>query len=389
MNLPTSRMEKIERTGIRKVFDKAKEYESRGEKIIRFELGRPDFDTPEEIKREAIQSLEKGHVHYTSNYGTDRLKQAIATKMLEDNNIEVDAQKEIIVTAGAVEGLAMAMLALLEEGDEVLILSPSFTSYANQVRYPGATPIYVPLRREENYQPLLSDLEEKVNGRTKMIIINTPHNPTGAVFHQKTLKMLALFSKLHDLLVVSDECYEDIVFDCKHISIASLPGMRERTITVNSSSKTFSMTGWRVGFVVAAEEIIDYLIRIHQDLVICACSFAQDGASFAYENRHRFIPPMVNTFRERRDLVIRHLEKMEGIEYVAPKGGFYFFPSIQRLGISDWDFANYMLDRAKVAVVPGESFGDYGRGHFRLAYTCSQEDLEIGLTAMGEAMKRL
>lgn len=389
MNLPTSRMEKIERTGIRRVFDKAKYYESKGETIIRFELGRPDFDTPEEIKEAAIQSLRDGHVHYTSNYGSDRLKRAIAHKMLEDNQMDVDPQRELIVTTGAVEGLAMVMLALLEEGDEVLILNPSFTSYVNQVRYPGAIPVSVPLRLEEGYQPLLSDLEERVSERTRMIMINTPHNPTGAVFHQKTLEMIASFSKCHDLLVVSDECYEDIVFDCKHISIGSLPGMRERTITINSVSKTFSMTGWRVGFVVASEEIIDYLIRIHQDLVICACSFAQEGAAYAYENRRRFIPPMVSTFRERRDLVIKYLDEMEGVEYVAPEGGFYFFPSMKELGVSDWDFSDYMLDRAKVAVVPGESFGDYGRGHFRLAYTCSLEDLEIGLQAMNKALKSL
>lgn len=387
MKLSTTRMEKIERTGIRKVFDKARELEKQGRRVIHFEIGRPDFDTPSGIKREAIQSLHDGHVHYTSNYGTARLKQAIAKKMAEDNHMIVDPEREIIVTAGAVEGLAISMLALLDEGDEVLVLSPAFTSYVNQVRHPGALPVSVPLRPNEAYQPLLSDLEERVSERTRMILINTPHNPTGAVFSEKTLEMLAWFSKEHDLLVVSDECYEDILFDCEHISIASLPGMKERTITINSTSKTFSMTGWRVGFVIASQEIMDYLIRIHQDLVICACSFAQDGAAYAYENRSTFIPPMVDSFRARRRLVMDYLKEMEGLEFVPPQGSFYFFPSIERLEISDWDFCNYLLDRAGVAVVPGESFGEFGRGHFRLAYSCSLEDLEIGLKAMRDAIK--
>lgn len=389
MQLPTSRLKRIERTGIRRIFDRAQSYEKKGRRIIHFEIGRPVFDTPLGIKEAAIVALKNGQVHYTSNYGTDRLREAIAVKLAEDNGIFFDPEREILVTAGAVEGLAISTTALLEEGDEVLILSPAFTSYFNQTLYPGAVPIPVPLREENGFQPQLQDLTERVSERTRMLFMNTPHNPTGVVFHDQTIEMLANFSKQYDLLVLSDECYDAIVYEKNHISIGSLPGMKERTVIIHSTSKTFSMTGWRVGFVASSEEIIDYLLRIHQDVVICACSFAQDGAAYAYENRSLFIPPMVDSLRERRAFVVSCLKQIKGIDFVVPTGGFYVFPSIKNLQLTDWDFCNYILDEAGVAIVPGESFGEFGQGHFRLSYPCSMEDLTEGLAALKWAVERL
>ncbi len=389
MQLPTEKLNKITRTGIRKVFDKARNYEKEGRKIIHMEIGRPDFDTPALIKEEAIRSMLAGNVHYTSNLGMDELKEAIARKLLEDNNLQVDPQKEIIITAGAVEGLALAMLGLIDAGDEVLIPNPAFTSYHNQALHGGGVPVAVPLRQENSFQPLLKDLEERVSERTKMLVINTPHNPTGAVYDGDTLAGLAAFARKHDLLVLSDECYEDIIYGREHISIACLPGMKERTVTVNSTSKAFSMTGWRVGFVCSSPEIIDYMLRIHQDLVICACSFAQEGAALAYNKRREIIPPMVASFEKRRNLVIEHLDRIKVLDYVRPEGGFYVFPSIKGLGMGDWQFCDYILDEAGVAVVPGKEFGNYGEGYFRLAYSCSYEDLEEGLTAIGDAIRKI
>lgn len=389
MGLPTSRMKKIERTGIRQIFDQALSYEQQGRKVIHFEIGRPVFDTPEDIKKAAILSLKEGRVHYTSNYGIHRLKEAIANKLAQDNRVFVDPKKEIIVTAGAVEGLTISTLALLEPGDEVLILNPAFTSYFNQVRYPGAVPISVPLRWEKRFQPQLKDLQEKVTDKTRMLILNTPHNPTGTVFHSETIGMLAQFAKDHDLLVLSDECYDDIVFAGEHLSIASIPGMKERTVTIHSTSKTFSMTGWRVGFVASSQEIIDYLIRIHQDVVICTCSFAQEGAAYAYENRNLFIPPLLEALQKRREMVISTLQEIAGIEFMIPEGGFYVFPSIGNFHLSDWDFCHYVLNSVGVALVPGESFGEFGRGHFRLSYPCSLSHLKSGLAALKKAVERL
>ena len=389
MHLPTNKLKQISRTGIRKVFDKAKAYEGQGRKIIHMEIGRPDFDTPDVIKEEAVRSLRGGNVHYTSNFGIDELKDAIANKLKEDNHLEVDPKKEIIVTAGAVEGLALCMMSLLDVGEEVLILSPAFTSYHNQALHPGGVPVAVPLRLENGFKPLLSDLEARVTQKTKMLVINTPHNPTGAVYDRAVLENLAAFAHKYDLLVLSDECYEDIIYGHEHVSIASLPGMKERTVTINSTSKAFSMTGWRVGFVSASPEIIDYMIRIHQDLVICACAFAQEGAALAYRRRKEIIPPMVASFEKRRNQVIEHLDRMEGIDYVKPEGGFYVFPSIKEFGLGDWEFCDYLMDEAGVAVVPGSSFGSSGEGFIRMAFSCSSEDLEEGLTAVRKAVEKL
>ena len=389
MRLPTEKIKKIERTGIRKVFDKARNYESQGRRIIHMEIGRPDFDTPLLIKDEAIRSMQAGNVHYTSNFGMDSLKEAIADKLKTDNNILADPQKEIIVTAGAVEGLALAMLALIDTGDEVLIPSPAFSSNENQTIHPGGIPIPVPLWDRNGFVPDLADLEARVTEKTKMLVINTPNNPTGVVYNRRTMEDMAAFAIKHDLMVLSDECYEDIIFDQEHISIASLPGMKERTVTVNSTSKAFSLTGWRVGFVCSPAEVIDYMIRIHQDLVICACSFAQEGAAMGYRNRKAIIPPMVESFRKRRDLVLEHLGKIDVLEFVKPEGGFYVFPSIKKLRMGDWEFCDYILDEAGVAVVPGHTFGKYGEGFFRLAYSCSYEDLDEGLMAMRKAIEKL
>ena len=353
------------------------------------EIGRPDFDTPDEIKEEAVRSLREGNVHYTSNFGIDELKEAIADKLKEDNHLEVEPKKEILVTAGAVEGLALSMMSLLDTGDEVLIPSPAFTSYHNQALHPGGVPVVVPLRLENGFKPLLSDLEARVTQNTKMLVLNTPHNPTGAVYDKTTLEDLAAFARRHDLLVISDECYEDFIYEGEHISIADLPGMKERTVTVNSTSKAFSMTGWRVGFVSASAEIIDYMIRIHQDLVICACSFAQTGAALAYRRRKELISPMVASFKKRRQLVNEQLERMEGMEYMRPEGGFYVFPSIKKFGLGDWEFCDYLLDEAGVAVVPGSSFGSSGEGFIRMAFSCSSQDLEEGFTNMRKAIDKL
>ncbi len=389
MRLPTEKMKMIQRTGIRKIMAKAKTYEQEGCKIYHMEIGRPDFDTPEAVKEAAISSLKAGNVHYTSNYGLERLRRAIAGHLAAENKIDADPDREILVTAGAVEGLALATMALLDPGDEVLILNPCFTSYENQVVHPGGVPVPVPLWAENGFKPDIKDLEAALSGKTKMLIINTPNNPTGVVYGLEVMTELARFAVKHDLLVVSDECYEKIIFDREHVSMASLPGMKERTITVNSGSKTFSMTGWRVGFVHASEEITDYMLRVHQDLVICPTAFAQEGAAYAWENTESLAAPMVEAFRQRRDLVIERLDQMGNLDYVRPEGGFYVFPSIKKLGLGDWEFCDYMLDEAGVAVVPGHAFGRYGEGYFRLAYSCSMEDLDQGLRAMEKALKKL
>ncbi len=389
MRLPTEKMKKIERAGIRKIVEKAQAYEKEGRKIYHMEIGRPDFDTPEAVKEEAIRSLKAGHVHYTSNYGLERLRRAIAEKLAGENKIDADPDRELVVTAGAVEGLALAIIALLDPGDEVLVLNPCFITYENQVLHPGGIPVSVPLRAENGFKPDIKDLEAGLSDKTRMLIINTPHNPTGVVYSLEVMAELARFAVKHDLLVVSDECYEKIIFDREHISIASLPGMKERTVTVNSVSKSFSMTGWRVGFVHSSAEITDYMLRVHQDLVICPTTFAQEGAAYALENTENLVAPMVEAFKQRRNLVVERLDQMQVLEYVRPEGGFYVFPHLNKPGLDDWEFCDYMLDEAGVAIVPGPAFGRYGAGHFRLSYSCSLDELDRGLRAMAKALKKL
>jgi len=340
MKLPTERMKKIPFIGIREIFEKARSFERQGKSIIHMEIGRPDFDTPAVAKEAAIKALKEGFVHYTSNYGMDELKRAIADKLKEENKVEYNPDDEIIVTTGAVEGLALAMFGLLDIGDQVLVPSPCFPAYTNQIKLAGADVVSVPLKIENGFKLDIEDLRRKITPKSKMLVINSPQNPTGSVLEKDDLEKIADFAKEHDLFVVSDECYERIIYDAEHISIASLPGMQERTIIVNACSKTYSMTGWRIGFVASTPEIIDSMVRVHQDVTTCACSFAQAGAVEALRHGRSAVEAMVKEFRRRRDLVVKYLDQIEGLEYVKPQGAFYVFPSIKNFNMGAEEFCD-------------------------------------------------
>ncbi len=383
MKTPTERMSKVPVIGIRSVFEKAKKLQEEGKRIIHMEIGRPDFDTPQEIKDAANNALQSGMVKYTSNFGTDELREVIANKIVEDTGVEIEAE-EILVTPGAIVALGAATFGLVDMGEEILIPVPSYPAYYKQAIFAGAKPVTVPLREENNFKLSVKDLEERVTDKTKMLIINSPHNPTGVMLDYEDLKDIAQFVKKHDLILVSDECYETIIYEKKHISMINFPEIKDRTIVINSTSKSFAMTGWRVGYVAGNEEFINTMVRIQQDLTICACSFAQAGAAFAYRNRH-LSDSMVEKFKERRKVVFKYLDEIEGIDYVKPSGAFYVFPSIKKLNMSSEQFCDYIIEKTGVALVPGNAFGKYGEGFFRLAYSCSKEDLEEGL----EKIKKL
>lgn len=386
MHLSTDKMNSISASGIRKVFENAKKLEKQGKRIVHMEIGRPDFDTPFPIKKQAIHALNGGMVHYTSNYGIDELREAVADKLVNDNGIDAKSS-EIIITTGAIEGLALTMLSLLDNDDEVLIPNPCFTSYMNQVRFSGGKPILIPLTFQNNFKIDINDLENAITSKTKMVLINTPHNPTGTVYDYNDLKAIADFAKKNDLLVVSDECYEKITYDKKHISIASLPNMKERTVIINSASKSYSMTGWRVGFVSSNEQIIDNMVKIHQDLTTCASSFAQAAAVIAYKNCNSYINDMVGDYKIRRGIVMKYLDIVpDRIQYKKPEGAFYFFLDISKTKVSSEEFCNYMLNEAGVALVPGNAFGLYGEGFIRLSYTCSKSDLKLGMENLVRAL---
>jgi len=384
------RMERIALSGIRKVFDKVGKLEAKGIEVVHLEVGRPDFDTPVHIKEAAKKALDEGFVHYTSSYGIKELREAISKKLSEDNGIEVEPEKEIIVTIGTTEAVFISLMATLNPGDEIIVPEPMYVYYADWGEFAGAKTVSVPLKEENNYKIDPEDIEKRITSHTKMLIINSPHNPTGYVFNKETLEAMANIAKKYDLLVLSDEIYEKILYDgVKHYSIASFPGMKERTITINGFSKAYSMTGWRIGYVATSKNLIPSLMKVHQHTAACATSFVQKGASSALTSSSNCVEEMVKEFARRRKLVLDYLDEMEGITYVKPGGAFYIFPSIKDVGMNDEELADYLLKEARIAVVPGSCFGRYGQNHIRIAYSTSYDNLEKGLERMSKALKKI
>lgn len=384
------RMHSIPFSGIRRVFEEVTRREKKGEKIIHLEIGRPDFDTPARIKEAAKRALDEGKVHYTSNYGIPELREAIAQKLSRDNGLSFDPATEIIVTAGANEAVLITMMALVNPADEVLLPDPCWLHYFYCARMAGAVPVSVPLREENRFQPLIEDFRSRITPKTRMMIINTPNNPTGAVYEAEVLEKLAQLAREKDLFVLSDEIYEKIVYDgTRHFSIGSFPGMRERTITVNGFSKIYAMTGWRLGYAAADREIISALIRIHQYTAVCATSFAQWGGVEALTGPQKEAEMMVKEFDRRRSLVWSALNRMQGIHVVKPKGAFYIFPNIKELGKTPEELAQYLLNEAKIAVVPGTTMGKFGPDFVRISYANSYENLKTAMERMEKALRKI
>lgn len=388
-SLPTikeaSRMAEVEFSPIRKVFEAARKLEAQGKEVINLGIGRPDFDTPLHIKEAAKAALDKGFVHYTSNYGDAALLKAIADKLKKDNGIDVDASDEIVVTVGASEAVFGAMMSFINPGDEVIIPTPSWINYPYCTNMAGATPIEVPLRIENGFVLDPDDVAERITSRTKMIVITNPHNPTGAVIDQERLLEIGRLAEKHNLIVLSDEIYEKLVYDdTKVFSLASAPGIRERVITVGGFSKAYSMTGWRIGYVAAPRELIRVMIRIHQYATTCATSFAQKGAVAALTSSQDCVKSMVQEFDRRRKLIVSRLNEIPGFRCPLPKGAFYCFPSIEKLGLSSQEVSDYLLHECLVASVPGGAFGKAGEGFMRFSYANSYENISVAMDRIAE-----
>lgn len=376
-------MELVPFSGIRKVFERAKALEREGRPVIFLETGRPDFDTPAHIKQAAKQALDSGDVHYTSNYGTLELRAAIAEKLQRENQLTYDPGTEILVTIGAAEAIFDAFLGFLNPDDEVLYPEPSWVNYAAAARLAGAIPVPIPLRESNRYQFDLDEVRARITSRTRLLVVVSPHNPTGTVQVPEVLRQLAELADRHNLLVLSDEIYERIIYDDQvHLSLAACPGMRERTITVNGFSKAYSMTGWRIGYAAAPQEIIQAMNRVHQYNVSCACAFAQAGAVAALKGSQDCVSTMVAEFRRRRDMVVPAINSIRGLSCLNPGGAFYVWVNISQMGVSAEDFSIKLLEGKCVSSVPGTVFGDSGQGYVRFSYANSYERLE-------EAMRRL
>lgn len=384
-----AKMKRVPFTGIRRVLEKANKLEAEGRKIVHFEVGQPDFDTPANIKEAAKQALDQGVTAYSSNYGDTRLRRAIAEKLERMNNLTVDPAKEIMVTCGGEEAVAAALFALLEKGDEVLIADPSYIPYSSLTKIAEAEPVYVPLDEKNGYCFDLEKLEAAITEKTKLLVLCTPGNPTGTMMDEESLRKLAEICCRRDILVLADEAYEQVLYDGnKHISIASLPGMWERTITVQSFSKTYSMCGWRIGYLVAPAELIRIVVRAHQTVAMNACSFGQMGALEALTGPQDSLHAMLAEFDRRRLVLYNGLREL-GIPCSRPQAAFYLFPDISEFGMDSFAFAELLLDKYGVATVPGVEFGQNGENHLRISYATSFEDCQEGLRRIAQCVSDL
>jgi len=384
-----AKMKRVPFTGIRRVLEKANKLEAEGRKIVHFEVGQPDFDTPANIKEAAKKALDQGVTAYSSNYGDIRLRRAIAEKLERMNHLKVDPTKEIMVTCGGEEAVAAALFALLEKGDEVLIADPSYIPYSSLTKIAEAEPVYVPLDEKNGYCFDLEKLEAAITNKTKLLILCTPGNPTGTMMDEESLRKLAEICCRHDILVLADEAYEQVLYDGnKHISMASLPGMWERTITVQSFSKTYSMCGWRIGYLVAPAELMRIVVRAHQTVAMNACSFGQLGALEALTGPQDSLYAMLAEFDRRRLLLYNGLKEL-GIPCSRPQAAFYLFPDIGEFGMDSFTFAELLLDKYGVATVPGVEFGKTGENHLRISYATSFEDCQMGLHRIAQCVSDL
>ena len=369
----------IEPSGIRKFFDIVSEMDD----AISLGVGEPDFDTPWHIRDEGIFSLEKGRTFYTSNAGLKELKQEIAKYIYRKCNITYDYKKEIMVTVGGSEAIDIAMRAMLDPQDEVLIPQPSYVSYVPCCVLANGTPVPIELKAENEFRLTAEELEAAITPKTKLLVMPFPNNPTGAVMEKKDLEAVAEVVKKHDLFVLSDEIYAELTYLDNHVSIASIPGMRERTIVINGFSKSHAMTGWRLGYACGPEVIIKQMLKIHQFAIMCAPTTSQYAAVEALRNGDEDVAMMREEYNGRRRYVLERFKEM-GLSCFEPFGAFYAFPCIKDLGMTSDEFATKLLQTKKVAVVPGTAFGACGEGFLRISYAYSLDDLRIALDRVAE-----
>lgn len=384
----SERVQQVAPSATLEITAKAKAMKAQGIDIVSLGAGEPDFDTPEHVKNALYEAVEEGFIYYTPTPGILELKQAIAKKLSKDNKISYSPDNEVIVTPGAKQALYEAILAITNPGDEILIPDPWWVSYKPMVQLAEGTPIFVPTYEKDGFQLSKEAIEKKLSEKTKALILNSPCNPTGAVLGKYTLKEIAEFCIEHDLIVISDEIYEKIIYEGSHCSIASMKGMKERTITINGFSKAYSMTGWRLGYAAGPEDVIKAMTRIQAHSVSNATSFVQKAGVVALEGSQDRVEEMTKEFKKRRDVVMQMLDEIEGISCMKPKGSFYAFPNLSKYEEDSFKLSKYFLEKAKVAVIPGGAFGDCGEGYIRISYATSMENIEKGIERIGRGLER-
>ncbi|GAB4401497.1 MAG: pyridoxal phosphate-dependent aminotransferase [Anaerolineales bacterium] len=370
------------------VLARAKALEAQGREVVHLEIGEPDFDTPRHIIEAACQALHSGYTHYTPSAGVPELRRAIAEEMSRTRGIPVEPEN-VVVTPGGKPIMFYVILALAEPGDEVIYPNPGFPIYESMINFTGAKPVPIPLREEYNFAFDIDEFKKLVTDKTKLIIINSPHNPTGGILDKETLHEIAKIAMERDIPVLSDEIYDRILYDGEFHSIASIPGMQERTIILNGFSKTYAMTGWRLGYGVMPKDLAVHITRLMTNSNSCTNAATQMAGIAALKGPQDDVDRMVAAFRERRDVIVKGLNEIPGVSCVLPKGAFYAFPNIKGTGMKSKALEEYLLNEAGVACLSGTSFGAYGEGYLRLSYANSVENIKKALERMADAIAKL
>ena len=378
-------VEKIPPSGIRKFF----ELVIGADDVISLGVGEPDFVTPWEIRESAIYSLERGYTSYTSNYGLLGLREAISDQVYEKDGTFYDPEREILITCGVSEAYDLAIRTITDPKNEIIVVEPCYVSYQPCVTLSGGEPISLPTSMEDGFVPTPEEIEQRITDKTKAIVISYPNNPTGATMNKKRMEEIADIVSEYDLIVISDEIYDDLTYNEKHVSFSSLNGMKDRTILLNGFSKAYAMTGWRIGYLAANEEIVDGAVKIHQYSMICAPIISQMAAIEAIVSGEKGKMEMIREYNRRRRMVVKRLNEME-LDIFEPKGAFYAFPSIKEYSGSE-EFSERLLREKRVAVVPGNAFGECGEGFVRISYAASRETIIEAMDRIGaflESLKR-
>ena len=371
------------------VLARAKALERQGKEIIHLEIGEPDFDTPKNIKDAAVKALYGGYTHYVPAAGIPELREAIAEYISKTRKIPVDPE-EVVVTPGAKPIMFFAILACVNRGEEVLYPNPGFPIYESMINFVEAKPVPIPLKEENDFRLDHEYIKEKITKKTKMIILNSPENPTGGVLTKEDLKVIAdCIAKRDDVIVLSDEIYSRIIYEGNHESIASLPGMKEKTIILDGFSKTYAMTGWRLGYGVMRKDLAEKITQLMINSNSCTCAFVQMAGVEALKGPQDSVDKMVAEFRKRREVIVSGLNSIKGITCKKPKGAFYVFPNIKGVGKKSKEFSDYLLNEAGVAVLPGTSFGKYGEGYLRISFANSIENIQKALDRISKAIEKL
>ena len=383
-NLLSQRTVSLKPSGIRKFFDIANEMEG----VIALGVGEPDFKTPYSVRQAGIENLQQGKTRYSANAGLMELRRAICDYLKRKFNLEYDKKSEVLVTVGGSEAIDLAIRAFINPGDEVLVPEPCFVCYAPIVTLTSGVPVSIQTREEDEFRLTPEQLEAAITPKTKMLILPYPNNPTGAVMRREHLEAIAEVLKKHDIIVLSDEIYAELTYNGRHTSIAELPGMKERTIVVNGFSKTFAMTGWRLGYAAGPAPAIKQMTKIHQYAIMCAPTTSQYAAIEALDHCEENICQMREEYDRRRRFVVDAFNKM-GLHTFEPEGAFYVFPCIKEFGMTSEEFASRLLEEERVAVVPGDAFGACGEGYVRISYAYSLEALKRALDRLGDFVGRL